>query len=196
MKKIRERYGIYLRKLRRDESSDDAQATAGIIASKSVIENYINDSENLATEILSKAKVRFVKDENGIEPQLQSADLTKKHVPQAIEVLMYCRLAREEMMSISGREALWRGIKLEQALDSLTEKLSPQSTSVKAKDKLPREKGNRSVQRAKAYVLRRDEFPDETKKASKMIVADGFGVGYKQIERDLRRRSRSSRRAS
>jgi len=193
MKTASSKRGLYRREIRTAENADDAIEIADNVSNS--LEKYIEDAEQDARDELTKAGIEFVARPAGLVPQMVSVDRAKLSptADQALDVLLYCRTACEELHSTATRNALWRGIMLAQSREHLITNLLLEKPANAGKRTIAGGRkgakskhgptGSKSNEHQAAYVLRRSQYPSETKTESRKAVAKDLKKNYKTIER-------------
>lgn len=125
-------------------------------------------------------------------------DSLSTEVDQALEVFLLCTGAHRNLQSPERHDAFCDGIRLATAVEHMNANLAWRKSvaagegthdgGVKGAEAKYGEIGARAKARVVAYRLRRADYPTETKKKSKIAVAEQCEptVNYKRIEADLR----------
>lgn len=132
-------------------------------------------------------------------------DSLSTEVDQALEVILQCQNVQRDLDSPESRDTLCNGIRLATAIEHLNANIAWRKSvaagegtrkgGVKGAEVRHGEIGAKAKARVAAYQLRRTDHPHETKKKSKIAVAQQCSppVGYKQVETDLRAVARSKK---
>ena len=110
---------LYPRVIRTAETADDVMEIADRIANS--VEKYIDDAEQFAAGIVRSANIEVILKPGGLVPQMDTVNRARLtvQVDQALDVLMYCRIARADLKSAETKDAVWKGIMLAQSLEQL-----------------------------------------------------------------------------
>ena len=194
MKTTSSQRGLFRREIRTAENADDAIEIADNLSNS--LEKYIEGTEQVACDELTKAGIDVAAKPAGLVPQMASVDRAKlsSEADQALDILLYCRTAREELDSTATRNALWRGIMLAQSREHfITNTVLGKPVNAgkgtiaggrKSAETRHGPTGSKANEHQAAYLLRRSQYPSETKTKSRKAIAEDIGKNYKTIERD------------
>ena len=194
MKTRTNKRGLYRREIRTAENADDVIEIADSLSNS--LEKYIEGAEQVARDELTKAGIDVAAKPTGLVPQMADVDRAKlsPEADQALDVLLFCRTAHEELDSTAARDALWRGIMLSQSLEHLiTNRILEKPANAgkrtiaggrKSAETRHGKTGTKAHKHQAAYLLRRSQYPSETKTKSRKAIAVDLGKNYKTIERD------------
>ena len=132
--------------------------------------------------------------------QLQAIDTVTGYEPlspeahQAITVILQCRVVQRDLDNPESRDALCNGIRLATAIEHLNANIAWRKSVAAGegtskggrKSAVTRhgKTGTKAHEHQAAYLLRRSQYPSETKTKSRKAIAEDIGKNYKTIERD------------